>query len=258
MVGRARRVGARVSPGGQWSRGADIPLAVYLRRKPALGQLPVWPWLSPEASAPQWFPLGRRCHEEGQEVGKQVPSSWICQLWAGTRGRWEPSQAAGRPRLSLWQGSESTGAWETQPSITSWGEGAGGAAGAPEWPRSSCSLSSWGRGWWGQHLEPQDKGNNLTKVRLDQVPEATSAPLGCVTPGKPLPSLACRLSPLNGGEGDTSCSLPIGWVGHQDSLFSCFWHRQSMSLAPPASKTQGWKPGEMVPISQTGKLRLSS
>lgn len=95
-----------------------------------------------------------------------------------------------------------------------------------------------------QVLPTQHKGNNLTIMRLDRVTEAASALLHCETSGQPLPSLACRLSLLNGGEGDASCFSPVSYVVcHQNGLFSCFLHRQSLPLAPPASKAQGWKPG---------------
>lgn len=105
-------------------------------------------------------------------------------------------------------------------------------------------------------LLPQGKQPHT--MRLDQVTEAVSAPLCCVTPGSLLPPLAGRFSPWNREEGNTSSSFPICRGCHQDSLFSCFPHGQSLPLAPPASKSQGWKSSERVPISQAGKLRLDS
>lgn len=105
-------------------------------------------------------------------------------------------------------------------------------------------------------LLPQGKQPHT--MRLDQVTEAVSAPLCCVTPGSLLPSLAGRFSPWNCEEGNTSRSSPICRGCHQDSLLSCFLHGQSLALAPPASKSQGWKSSGRVPVSQAGKLRLDS
>ena len=94
-----------------------------------------------------------------------------------------------------------------------------------------------------QVLLTPHKGSSLTITRLDRVTEASSALQHCVTSGSP--ALAGRPAlTVEWWRADASCVSPMSYVVcHQSSLFSCFLHRQSRPLEPPATKAQGWKPG---------------